>query len=149
MFLPSVFFLILLAMGLAKLPRPALALILAALLALGALRSVTYARQWNNRLEFYAYSLRKQPASVRIRLLLAVELEQNGKYEQAARVLERARKLDPDYWAVWGYSCDVAMKRHRLAEAERYLEHGRHIAPNPTVFWKRGEELKKLTGKIK
>jgi tetratricopeptide (TPR) repeat protein len=149
MFLPSAFFLILLSMGLAKLPRPVLAPVLAALLALGALRSVTYARQWNNRLGFYEYSLRNQPTSVRIHLLVATELEENGDYEQADRVLEQARKSDPDYWAVWGVSCDIALKQHHLDEAQRYLDHGWKIAPNPTVLWERREKLEKLQKMLK
>lgn len=144
MFLPSVFFLILAAMAMSRLPRRALAPLLAGLLVLGSLRSVTYARRWNNRLAFYEYSLKNQPKSVRCYLLVGMELMQQGKLEQAADVMQRAKGVEPDYWAVWTGAFDIAIKRHRPDEAQVDLDKAWKIVPNPTFLWGRSKELDAL-----
>jgi 4-amino-4-deoxy-L-arabinose transferase-like glycosyltransferase len=143
-FLPSVFFLILIAMALSHLRRRALAPILGVLIALGAIRSFTYARHWNNRLEFYEYSLRNQPRSVQLHLLVAEELEAHGKDDQAARILQRAQRLEPDYWNVWARSSDLAMKQNRLMDAQHDLAEALKTVPNPIVLGARRERLRKL-----
>src|SRR5213079_3259134 len=61
LYLPSAFLLILVGLAAARLPRRATVAAMAALLALGSLRTFTYARSWNDRLSFYEAALRTQP----------------------------------------------------------------------------------------
>ncbi len=149
MFLPSAFFLILVAMGLARLPRKVWIPLLVGLLALGAIRSFTYARHWNDRLGFYEYSLRNQPKSIRLTLLVGTELKAQGQLDAAARVFDEAIRLQPDYWAGWIGAFEVALKQHRLADARRYMEQAWKLVPNPTYLWGRRDALEKLEAQQK
>lgn len=89
---------------------------------LGAVRTVTYAVRWNDRVEFYAYQSRVQPQSVRIWMLLAEELRQRTRLEEAAAAAERATALLPDYWSHWILRARIAANRGRLEEALEYAE---------------------------
>jgi hypothetical protein len=143
-FLPSAFFLILAAMGIVHLPRWIFIALLSLGLVLGALRTVTYARHWNDRLAFYEYSLRQQPRSITIRIALATDLMLRGQLERADQVMAPARQQYADYWQVWTTSFDIAWRQHRAAAARRYLARAAKIIPNPTYLWWRRDDLKKL-----
>ncbi|MGA3066608.1 MAG: hypothetical protein ABSF29_07150 [Tepidisphaeraceae bacterium] len=100
-YLPSAFLLILAAMVLARLPAKLAATILTFLLLLGFARSYTYAIQWHDRDSFYAYSLRHQPNSARLHLLLAEVDRQEGRLDDARSLLLDGRRMLPDYWQFW------------------------------------------------
>jgi tetratricopeptide (TPR) repeat protein len=104
MYLPSAFLLILLAMGLTRLPRPAANVLLLLLLALGCLRTWTYVQKWNDRDAFYEYSLNLQPKSLKIHLLLADADYQKGQLSDARRIMNDAESIYPDYWELWKMS---------------------------------------------
>ena len=121
MYLPSVFVVILVAAVLARLPRKALIPMLSIVLLLACVRSFTYARRWNDRERFYQMSLREQPGSIRLYLLLTSEYLSQGRFEDADRLAEEASRRLPDYWEVWIARANVAMERGDFAEAERWL----------------------------
>jgi hypothetical protein len=122
MYLPSVFFVTVIAMGLCWfLPRRAVIVVSALLILLGAARSFTYARQWNDRLGFYRYSIDQQPASIRLRMLLIAELMSRGELDAADREAQSARELLPEYDEIWIQSADVAVAQRDLDRAEQYL----------------------------
>jgi len=104
MYLPSAFLLILLAMGLTRLPRPAAGLVLVVLLVLGCLRTSTYVQKWNDRDAFYEYSLNQQPKSLKIHLLLADADYQKGQLSDARRIMNDAESIYPGYWELWKMS---------------------------------------------
>ena len=133
MYLPSAFFLALVGLGAARLPRrarPAAAATLAVLLALGSLRTFTYARRWNDPVAFYELSLREQPRSVQLYLLLAGEYRDRGDFERAEEVLADARRVAPDYWLVYNVSALTALARGDLDAAEAYAARSMSLHQN-------------------
>jgi hypothetical protein len=110
MYLPSAFFLILLATGLTRLPRPAANALLVLLLVLGCLRTWTYVQKWNDRDAFYQYSLIQQPKSLKIHLLLADADYEKGQLSDARRIMNDAETLYPDYWQLWKMSAIIEQK---------------------------------------
>jgi tetratricopeptide (TPR) repeat protein len=132
MYLPSVFFVILVAIALARLPKRAGVALLTVVLALSCLRSFTYAARWNDRLRFYETSLREQPRSIRLYLLLISEQLSRGEFNAAERLAREATEKLPDYWEVWIARANVAMEQGKLDEAERYLITAVDAPPNPT-----------------
>lgn len=101
LYLPSIFFLILLAMAMAKLPAKAWGFLLIVLLLLACIRTWTYVRRWNDRDAFYEYALKEQPKSLKIHLLVADADYQKGQLADARRVVDGAISLYPDYWELW------------------------------------------------
>jgi hypothetical protein len=120
MYLPSVFFVILAAQALARLPRRAGAAALVLLVVMGSLRTWTYARLWNDRLTIYAASAAAQPRSVQAHLLLSNELRKRREFDRAEEAAAAARALAPEHWEVYYYSGLNALERGDLDEAERY-----------------------------
>jgi hypothetical protein len=133
MYTPSAFLLILLAIALARLPRPALAGVMSVLLALAAIRTETYALRWNDRLSFIEQSLAEQPNSIRLRIQLGEELRDRGRFEEAARVAAEGRRLYPEYFEIWVQSGEIALDLGRLDEAEQFLLTAGHIRPGAKV----------------
>jgi hypothetical protein len=141
MFLPSAFFVILIALGLAHLPRRGLIAVMALLMALGSVRSFTYARQWNDRLGLYRYTVAHQPMSVRAHILEADELMRWGRLEEAAAVAAAGRQTLPNYYDIWRLSAEIALKRGRLDEAERDVAIAIRTAPNPLYLGALREQI--------
>src|SRR5581483_9668598 len=79
LYLPSAFFLVLVGLGAARLPRGATVAAMALLLSMASLRTMTYARGWNDRLAFYEASLRDQPQSIQLYILAANEAVERGR----------------------------------------------------------------------
>lgn len=130
MYLPSAFFLMLVGVGAARLPRRAVAGALAVLLALGSVRTVSYARRWNDRLAFYEASLAEQPRSVQLYLLLSSEARVRGRLDLAERVIAEARRVAPDHWVVLNYSALVALELRDFDAAERHAARSMALEPN-------------------
>ena len=110
MYLPSAFLLILLAMGLTRLPRPAANILLAVLLVLGCLRTWTYVQKWNDRNAFYQYCLSVQPKSLKLHLLLAHADYEKGQLSDARRIMDDAEAIYPGYWELWRMSAMIEQK---------------------------------------
>ena len=147
MYLPSAFFVILVAIALARLPRPALTTLLVVVLALACVRTFTYAARWNDRLAFLQSQVRAQPRSVRLHLLLADEWIRRENYEQADKVMEAARAVQPDYWRVWGQSATVALLLGDTDRAERLALRAQEIDPifRMSQIWTLIEERRAAT----
>ncbi len=133
MYLPSVFFLLLVAMALSRLPRAAMVAIISILVILGAWRSFTYALRWNDRLSFYQISLREQPRAIRLYLLLIVEQMNRGNLDEAERLAVEASRQLPEYWGVWEALGNVAILQQRFDDADRYFMRAMEIPGNPSV----------------
>jgi tetratricopeptide (TPR) repeat protein len=127
MYLPSAFFVILLAILLARLRPAAGNILLAVLLALACLRTWTYVYRWNDRDEFYRYSLIQQPRSLAVHLLAAyVDYEEN-KLPEARRITADANSIYADDWQMWKMA---ALIDEKLGDW-----------PQATADWKRAFEL--------
>lgn len=101
MYLPSVFFLILVAMAMARLPAKVWRILLLVMVLLGCVRTWTYVRRWNDRDAFYEYALKEQPQSLKIHLLVSDADYQKGQLAAARRVMNDAISIYPDYWELW------------------------------------------------
>lgn len=149
MYLPSVFFIVLAAMVIAKLPRGVGTGALVVLVTLGSVRSFTYARQWNDRLALFEGAIDRQPGAIMLYALAAQEYEHRGDIHRAAEVLARGREVLPAYDGVWVRSAQVALKLDRLDEANAFLNHAYSLRPSIYIreiqaeVDKRREELRK------
>ncbi|MDW8262226.1 MAG: hypothetical protein RMJ35_06845, partial [Phycisphaerales bacterium] len=130
-YLPSVFFLILVGFWLAHGRRIGFGLALVAI-ALGSWRTFTYVARFDDRLAFYEYSAAVQPRSLKIRLLLASELKQRGELDRAAEVASGARELVPSASEAWLQSAVIALARNRFDEADEFFAEAIRLSPNPT-----------------
>lgn len=128
-FLPSVFFVLLLAMAAARLPTKVLAPAMVAVLVLAAVRLETYAWRWHDALRLYSMCAEEQPKSARLRMLEMDRLRDKGDYEGAARAAAEGCAAQPDYWRIWYYAALVAAERGRFDEAARLMKIGMAI-PN-------------------
>jgi hypothetical protein len=136
MYLPSAFFIMLVAAVLGKLPSKVAIPLVIALTTLASVRAVTYARRWNDRLEFYRISLAEQPQSIRLYMLLASEHLARGQIDQADQVAKAGARMLPEYWEIWLQCGVVAMERQRWEEAQRYFDISMNIRPSiKTQAW--------------
>jgi hypothetical protein len=139
MYLPSAFFLMLMAMTLARLRFRVLAAMMSLLLALGSARTVTYAARWNDRMSFYASSLRAQPRSVRLNMLLSEEYQRRGDLAAAEQMLARGRAVEPTYARVWLNSALLAVIQGKYDAAASYAREAHRLDPRV-----RNSELERL-----
>jgi hypothetical protein len=129
LYLPSAFVLILVALGVAKLPARVAVVVTVALVATWGVRTVTYAARWNDRLGFYEASVAEQPRSARLRVLLATELLAKGDVARARRVVEEGLAVAPDYWKLWTTGAWVTVTEGRIEEARRMVKRAWELDP--------------------
>jgi tetratricopeptide (TPR) repeat protein len=139
MYLPSVFFLLIAAMGLARLPRRVLVPAMSVVLLLGCARTVTYAAMWNDRLTFYRYCVRQNPGAIRLYMLLADEQMKRGDLEGAQATTAAGRALQGDYWDIYCQSALVAERLGTLEEADAFLGRAMDIRPSVSIAKQRNE----------
>lgn len=133
MYLPSAFLLVLVGIGTQRLPNratPAAAVALAVLVVLASVKTFSYARRWNDVLAFYEASLREQPRSVQLYLLLAGEYRDRGDLERSEQVLAEARRVAPDYWLIYNYSALTALARGDFDAADAYARRSMSLHQN-------------------
>ncbi|HSU67143.1 MAG TPA: hypothetical protein VLJ39_09740 [Tepidisphaeraceae bacterium] len=123
-YLPSAFFVLLVAMGIAKLPRIAGRTIAIALILLGGIATFSYARVWNDPRQLFELALRNQPRSERTYALLFGELSRAGQWEEARRVAGEAIRAAPDSDAPYGMRITADLKLADFADARRTLSAG-------------------------
>jgi protein O-mannosyl-transferase len=117
MYLPSAFFLILVGIALAKLPRLSGNLVLVILLCLASLRTFTYVQRWNNRDDFYRYSLLQQPRSLKLHLLLSFADYEENKLPESRQIMDEAEAIYPGYWQLWKMTALIDEKENKWPQA--------------------------------
>lgn len=117
-YLPSVFFVIAAALAMARLPTRVAVPLVVIVALLGAARTYTYARRWNDRVQFYEYNMAVQPRSERIYSLLWNEYEDLGDWTDASRVAELARVRLPECWQSYAMCVDCDLARGDLNAAD-------------------------------
>jgi hypothetical protein len=127
MYLPSVFFLMIAAIGLAKLSTRALTPVLILLLLLGSWRSFTYAQLWNDRLRLYEYAVREEQGAIRMYSWLGTEYLNRGQGDLALATMQQAQRKMPKNAEVWCNSSAIAMRAGRLDLADQYLSRAESI----------------------
>jgi tetratricopeptide (TPR) repeat protein len=147
MYLPSAFFLMLIALPLARLPRRPRVVLVAVLLVTGALRSVTYARLWNDRLTLFAAALAQQPRSSQLHMLLIQELLNRGNLPAAQQLADRATRAFPDYGPVWIQRADIELQAGQLESAQQSLSRAFVLSPSLAVGVMQQEVAQQLAAK--
>ena len=146
MYLPSVFFVMLIAMGLTKLRTRVVAPILILILVLASIRTVTYARRWNDRATLYEQAIRDQPGAVRMYMALATEYLERNQPERAIATIQTAQQIMPDYAKIWSYSAALAIKTGDLSLARQYLQRAEQIDPRQAMgVWEQLKEAEATT----
>jgi hypothetical protein len=130
-YLPSAFFITLIAMQLARLPAKTFGAILIAILILASARTFTYAKLWNSRLELYQYVVAAEPDSIRNRILLADEQRKQGDYASARLTLAPTRALLPDYADAWARSAEAEESAGNWRQAIDFRKHQFKLDPGP------------------
>jgi protein O-mannosyl-transferase len=123
LYMPSAFLLAAAGAGVWRfgLPRGVVVGALALLTAAWAVRSFTYARQWNHRLEFYRESLWSQPKSVRLHELLFSEYRGREEWDAARGVAERCVRQVPHAYEGYLLLGEAAAEQGDLASARSAL----------------------------
>jgi hypothetical protein len=124
MYLPSAFFLILVAALLCRWLQPTLlTFVMLMLVALGSIRTFTYARLWNDPLQLYLADLHDHPGSMHLHGLAVDQYLAQGNYKAARAVAEDSRRVLPE--CVESYRMCVAadIKMHDFADADAVLAH--------------------------
>lgn len=127
-FLPSVFFA--LGVGMAWPAGRLWRVGLGVWVVLLAGQSVRHAWMWSQpRMAVYAWSLERQPRSMRLHQLLADEQMKAGELDAAAATILRGAETMPTYFGVWIQAGVIAEKRERWEEAERYYAKAAEVDP--------------------
>lgn len=122
MYLPSAFFLLIVAMGLARLPRAALVPLTVALVVAGGTAAFAYARLWNTPLALLERCVQNQPQGARNYDLLFHELTRRAQWAEARRVAEQAIAVVPDSDRPYGMLITVQLKMGQPQKAwQTYL----------------------------
>jgi len=140
MFLPSAFFLMFVAVLLARLPRKLMIGVTSVLVIAGAVQSVSYAHRWNDRLSFYQWAAATQPNAIRLHMLLVGELKTVGRLDDAAAEAARERELMPNYDELW-----IPKRRHR--DRAWPIRRGRRVSA-PRDATATVDEGRRLDGKV-
>jgi protein O-mannosyl-transferase len=110
MYMPSAFFLMIVAAYAARLRTAALAPAMAALLVVGALRTVSYARLWDDPLQLYLAALEHSPRSLKLYDLVREQYEMRHDMNAAREIGHRCIKNLPEVWDAYALCLDVDMK---------------------------------------
>lgn len=127
MYLPSAFFVMIVAAYLARLPRRAMIGVMSIVTLLFAVRTVSYAYRWNDRLGFYEYAARVEPRSMKATLLAMQEHAERGNLDAAERYARHAIAIDPTYDDAWLRLAGVLIEKGDLVNAQAAIEKAKSI----------------------
>jgi cell division protein FtsW (lipid II flippase) len=96
MYLPSAFFVMLIAIGVVRFRM--LRVAIAIVIVLFSIRTITYAQRWNDRRSFYEYSIAHQPDSIRLRMLLIAERLARERLERLRGYPDDVLKAAESLW---------------------------------------------------
>jgi hypothetical protein len=121
-YLPSAFFLLIVALGLARLPRTVLVPMTVAIVVAGSMAAFAYARLWNTPLALFERCVENQPGGGRNYDLLFHELARRAQWADARRVAEQAIIAVPESDRPYGMLIEVQLKMGQPQEAwQTYL----------------------------
>jgi protein O-mannosyl-transferase len=149
LYIPSVFFLLLVAMLLDGIPgfiaakpitrREVASVSLATrgvtafvivLILLGSFRTLTYIRHWNYRLGLYTYSLAQQPKSLKLHVLVAEVYYEQYRLKEAQQITADAEAIYPNYWELWKMSALIAERADDWDAAIYYFKKAFDVQPS-------------------
>jgi hypothetical protein len=98
MYLPSAFFVLIVAIVLLRFRLKLVAPIVIVATVLGAIRTCTYARLWNDPPALFAETIRLHPLCERGYALLWTIYQKREDYSAALALAQRAKQVSPDAW---------------------------------------------------
>ena len=134
-FFPSAFLAILAGLVVAAIATGArrqvwIAACVLALVALGSIRTVTYARQWNDGSTLYKAALAQQPRSIFLHALVYEQYKEAGNWQAAREVGEHCRQQVPEWWQSWLMCFEPDIHLGRLKEAHDLVHQAAHVCYN-------------------
>ena len=130
-YLTSVFFIIIVADLLARLPRNACVAVAAVILVMFSIRTTTYAWRWNDPARLWTLSRIDQPRSAMLCYLSIDEDLNRGHLKEAEQTAAAARRLVPGAWKAWALSAKVAHRLGKADEVQEYVRRAMAIDPYP------------------
>lgn len=127
MYLPSAFFVIIVAALVVRLPRRAIVPLVTLIVVLFSLRTVTYAWRWNDRLRLYEYAVHTDPRAMKATLLTMQEFTERGDLANAEHYARHATEIDPTYDEAWLRLAGVLIEREDFIGAEAAIEKSKAI----------------------
>lgn len=129
MYLPSIFFVMIIARWLARVPKRAAMLIAIAITCLFAARSYTYALRWNDKLGFYIYSAGVEPRSLKATQLAMQEYLDRGDLDRAEEWAHRALRIQPENDDAILRLAMVKIERGAFDDAEQLINRAEQLNP--------------------
>jgi hypothetical protein len=136
-FMPSAFLAVLAGLVVAAMSMTARRWIVScvlALVAIGSVRTVTYARQWNDAAAFYKAQVAQQPKSVLLHALLYREYARAGNWQSARAVGEDCRRQVPEWWESWLMCFEPEIQMGRLTEAHTLIWQAYRVCYNHALI---------------
>ncbi|MDB5291840.1 MAG: hypothetical protein JWL69_3081 [Phycisphaerales bacterium] len=130
LYLPSVFFLLLAGMWLGKWRLGVSVPLVIAATALGAVRTFTYAREWNDAASFYVWSYQHQPRSFNMYVMAYNEHKDHGDWPAARLDAYRGREALPDQGDLHQMAIEADMALGDVKAAAASYERGKREVPN-------------------
>ena len=106
-----------------------------ALVIAGSIRTVTYARQWNDATTLYRTTLAHQPKSFFLHALVYEDDKRLGDWQAAQAVAEDCRQQVPQWWQSWMICIEVAIHFDRLTEAQDLVRQAMHVCYNDGLIF--------------
>jgi tetratricopeptide (TPR) repeat protein len=105
-------------------------------------------QRWNNRDAFYEYSLRQQPKSLKLYLLMADADYEEGKLAESRRIMDDAEAIDPNYWQLWKMSALIDEKEENWPHAIEDWKRAFDLYPSGTTQerWAHAMEMAQKQG---
>jgi hypothetical protein len=136
-FMPSAFLAVLAGLVVAGIAAGARRWVLAcvlALVAMGSVGTVTYARQWNDAAALYKTEVAQQPKSVFLHALVYREYMRAGNWPAARAIGEACRKQVPEWWQSWLMCFEPDIEMGRLKEAHDLIHQAAHVCYNDALI---------------
>jgi hypothetical protein len=124
MYMPSIFFLLAIALLAARLPRRVVWPLLAICVVLALVRTETYAWLWNNRIRLYEEMVRIEPKSERAYSLLWGEYKDAEDFKDADQVAAQSLKMIPYRWEPYVMVMDGYLRKNDFDHAAAVVDQG-------------------------
>lgn len=132
-YLPSAFFVLIIAAGIVRLPKPVAWVLVLALLGLGAVRTYTYAKRWNDPVALFAGAIETHPDAIRNYLSLGAELRDRGRLAESRAVLEAGCERLPSYFETRRFLARTLIDMGEFDAAAEQIRRVREFEPGLTV----------------
>ena len=139
MFLPSVFFSLLLGVWLTRVAilhvqaRRVIAVGFVMALILGSVRTVTYAARFNDPFELYSVGLAEQPRSVLLHRVMFDQYAKKSRWIEARKIGESCLQVAPNFWRSYHLTATAEIELGNIARARQLLQYAKDHCDHPQL----------------